>query len=145
MTHTACGCHAQSAQAKPNNKVVLLVDDDVDYLFQQKAGLEAAGFEVLTAEGETPADKILAQRKPDVAVVDLMMENPDGGFALCHRIRKQYPALPIILVSAVNSETGLQFDAGTDRERSWIKADVFLAKPIRFEQLKCEIDRLLEL
>ncbi len=38
----------------------------------------------------------------------------------------------------------MDFDAATDEERSWIKADAMLAKPIRFEQLKREIDRLLK-
>ena len=40
-----------------------------------------------------------------------MMENPDAGFTLCHRIRKQDPSIPVILVTSVNSETGLDFDA----------------------------------
>lgn len=144
MSHTACGCHAHAAKPAPNHKVVLVVDDDPDCLFQQKTWLEGEGFEVLTAEGETPAAKLLAEHQPDLAVVDLMMENPDGGFSLCHQMRKRFPKMPIILVSSVNSVTGMQFDAGTEGERSWIKADVFLAKPIRFEQLKFEIDRLLQ-
>ena len=72
-----------------------------------------------------------------------MMEDPDAGFTLCHHIRKKDPTIPIILVTSVNSETGLDFDMATEEERSWIKADALLAKPIRFEQLKGAIDRLL--
>ena len=82
-------------------------------------------------------------RVPDVVVLDLMMDNMDTGFTLCYHIRKKHPSLPVIMVSSVNHETGLEFDATTDRERSWIKADAFLSKPIRFEQLKTQIDRLL--
>jgi DNA-binding response OmpR family regulator len=142
MTHSH-GSHACQCNAAVDKKVVLLVDDDPDYLFQQKAHLEAAGFEVITAEGEKSAEKLLASRVPDVAVLDLMMENADGGFMLSYHIRKQHPQVPIVLVSAVNSETGLDFDARSDEQRKWIKADAFLAKPIRFEELKREIDRLL--
>jgi hypothetical protein len=50
----------------------------------------------------------------------------------------------VILVTSVNSETGLGFGMATEEERSWIQADAMLAKPIRFEQLKSEIDRLLQ-
>jgi CheY-like chemotaxis protein len=73
-----------------------------------------------------------------------MMEHMDGGFALCYHIKKKNGRIPVILISAVTSETGLEFDAATDEERSWVKADVMLTKPVRFEQLKREIDRLLE-
>lgn len=126
-------------------KKILLVDDDPDFLYQQKLYLERAGFEVITAVGEKQAEEILTQQRPDLCIVDLMMEHADGGFTLCYHIRKKDPKLPLILVTAVTRETGLDFDTATDEERSWIKADVMLAKPIRFEQLKREIDRLLEI
>jgi CheY-like chemotaxis protein len=122
---------------------VLLVDDDDDFLFQHRLQLEAAGFNVIAAQGQQPAEEILARLRPDVAVVDVMMENPDAGFVLCHRIRKKDPSIPVILVTSVNSETGMDFDLATEEDRVWIKADAMLAKPIRFEQLLGEIDRLL--
>ncbi len=127
-----------------SKKTVLLVDDDSDFLFQQRVRLEQAGFEVLAAAGESQAQEILAEKRPDLAVIDVMMENPDGGFTLCHRIHKKDPTIPVILVTSVNTETGLDFDPTTAEERSWIKADAMLTKPIRFEQLMGEIDRLLK-
>jgi CheY-like chemotaxis protein len=127
-----------------NRRTVLLVDDDSDFLFQQRLQLETAGFHVLSAAGADDAERLLDQQRPDLAVVDVMMEHPDAGFTLCHHIRKRDPSIPVILVTSVNSESGLDFDAATGEERSWIKADAFLAKPIRFEQLKREIDRLLK-
>jgi len=80
---------------------------------------------------------------PDIAVIDVMMDNPDSGFVLCYHIRKQDPTLPLILVTSVNSEAGLDFAMATEEERSWIKADALLSKPIRFEQLLGEINRVL--
>jgi CheY-like chemotaxis protein len=128
----------------PNAKpTVLLVDDDSDFLFQQRLQLEAAGFQVISAEGKGKAQEILSRQRPDLAVVDVMMEEPDAGFTLCHAIRKKDPSIAIILVTSVNSDAGLDFDMATEEERSWIKADALLSKPIRFEQLKGEIDRLL--
>lgn len=122
---------------------VLLVDDDSDFLWQQKVQLEAAGFEVRTAVGETEAKAALAARRPDLAVIDVMMDNPDSGFMLCYYIRKQDPTIPLILVTSIVAETGMDFTLSTGPDRGWIRADALLAKPIRFEQLKREIDRLL--
>lgn len=124
-------------------RTVLLVDDDDDFLFQHRLHLETAGFQVLVAHGQKEAEALLARQRPDLAVIDVMMESPDAGFTLCYRIRKQDPTIPVILVTSVNSETGLDFALSTDEQRSWIKADALLAKPIRFEQLKREIDRVL--
>jgi CheY-like chemotaxis protein len=127
-----------------DRKTVLLVDDDSDFLFQQRLQLETAGFHVISAADTKEAERLLDQQRPDLAVIDLMMENPDAGFTLCYHIRKRDPSIPVIMVTSVNSETGFQFDTATEEERSWIRADAFLAKPIRFEQLKREIDRLLK-
>jgi CheY-like chemotaxis protein len=125
-------------------KLILVVDDDVDFLEQQRLQLEAAGFRVITAESRGAAERLLRTEMPDVAIVDLMMEEADGGFTLCYHIRKTKPELPVILVTNVTRETGLEFDAATEEERSWVKADVVLAKPVRVEQLKGEIERLLK-
>jgi len=46
-------------------------------------------------------------------------------------------------VTSIVSETGLDFALASDNDRAWIRADALLAKPIRFEQLRREIDRLL--
>jgi len=123
--------------------LVLLVDDDEDFLFQQRLLLEQAGFEVEALQGQSQAELFLARRRPDVAVVDVMMEHPDAGFVLCHHIRKKDPTIPVILVTSVNSETNLDFDLASQEDRDWIRADALLAKPIRFEQLHREIEHLL--
>lgn len=124
-------------------RTVLLVDDDADFLTQHRVMLEAAGFEVVTAESESQAEAVLERLRPDVAICDLMMENADAGFALCYHIKKKDPTIPVIIVTAVASETGLEFDSRTGEEKSWIKADAFLTKPLRFEQLQREMERLL--
>lgn len=128
---------------KNADKTVLLVDDDVDFLDQQTTLLRAAGYTVITAPSQAKAEEALKTARVDLAIVDLMLENMDGGFALCYHIKKIDPAIPVILVSAVTSETGMDFDAATAEERSWVKADAFLVKPLRFEQLVAQMDRLL--
>ncbi len=126
-----------------HRKTVLLVDDDSDFLFQQRLQLEAAGFQVLSAADSTEAVRLLEQQRPDIAVLDVMMERPDAGFTLCHHIRRRDPSIPVILVTSVSSETGMEFDLASEPARSWIQADALLAKPVRFEQLRRELDRLL--
>ena len=130
--------------ATPENaNTILLVDDDPDFLYRQRVRLEAAGYRVIAAEGESKAEEIMEKETPNVAVIDLMMEQMDGGFTLCRSMKRRHPSMPVILVTSVNNETGMDFDTATRLQRSWILADAFLAKPIRFEQLKTQIDRLL--
>ncbi len=128
-----------------NQKTVLLVDDDPDFRFQQKAQLEARGYRVLEASGYGQALQLLNQHTPDIALVDLMMEQLDAGFTLCYRIKKKNAAIPVVMITSVASETGLEFDAATEEERSWVKADALLTKPVRFEQLEREMKRLLKM
>ncbi len=125
-------------------KKILCVDDDVDLLLQMKMHLEAQGYAVTTAESVSEAEEILKNDMPDLAIVDLMMEHMDGGFVLCFHIKKKNPDIPVIMVTGVTAETGFEFDSATDEERSWLKADVTLAKPVRFEQLTREMARLLK-
>lgn len=123
---------------------ILLVDDDQDFVFQLRSQLEAAGYTVTVANTAKDAVERLSEMRPDMAIVDLMMEKPDVGFTLCYRIKKKDASIPVIMVTSVTSETGLDFDASTKEERSWIKADALLDKPVRFEQLQREMNRLLK-
>jgi DNA-binding response OmpR family regulator len=126
-----------------NNKTILIVDDDIDFLAQMKIHFSEQNFNVIIAEGQKQAEEVLKKQLPDLAIIDLMMEDVDGGFALAYHIKKMNSFVPVIIATAVTSETGMEFDAATEEERSWVKADVFLAKPIRFEQLLREVNRLL--
>ena len=122
---------------------ILLVDDDEDFLFQHRIQLENAGFAVTTASTRAQAETAIAAFTPDLAILDLMMEQHDDGFVLSHHLKRVFPGLPVIMVTAVTSETGLVFDPSSAAERAWVGADALLAKPIRFEQLRREIERVL--
>ncbi|MEN6385086.1 MAG: response regulator [Phycisphaerales bacterium] len=125
------------------DKKILIVDDDTDFIEQLEIMLKQANYSIDKTYSRAEAEEYLQKNKPDLAIVDLMMENTDSGFALCYHIKKKYNNLPVIMVTAVTNETGFQFDAATKEEQTWIRADAFLAKPIRFEQLKRELTRLL--
>lgn len=125
-------------------KRILVVDDDPDLLFQYQVLLKDAGFDVTDADSNEKAKALVAANEFDLAIVDLMMEELDAGFTLCYAIKKKNPAVPVIIVTAVARETGMVFDAVTQEEKSWIKADAMLPKPVRPDQLMREIHRFLK-
>jgi CheY-like chemotaxis protein len=124
--------------------LALVVDDDPDFLDQQEANLKSLGFQVTTACSETGARELLSSRRPDVAVVDLMMENSDAGFALCYHLKQLYPRTPVIMVTSAGSITGYDFESMHEGQRRWVYADAVLSKPMRLEQLKRELARLMK-
>jgi CheY-like chemotaxis protein len=124
-------------------KTILVVDDDTDILEQQKLILGQAGFRVVVCESRKEAEEYISGERPDISIVDLMMETSDAGFVLCHHLKKKYPDAPLIVFTSASAETGIEFDAVTKDERSWIKADVLLHKPARPEQILREVGRLL--
>lgn len=126
-------------------KKILIVDDDIDYLYQLRFHVEKMGFEVVTSESQREAEQLLGTIKPDLAILDLMMENEDSGFILSYKIKRKYPDIPIIIATAVSAETGMSFGINSEQERKWIKADLYLEKGIRPDQLHREIIKLLKL
>lgn len=126
-------------------KNILIVDDDIDYLSQLEYQLMSMGHAVNKANSEKEAEDLIKESSPDLAIIDLMMENKDSGFILSYKMKKKYPELPIIIASAVTSETGLNFGLDTEEDKKWIHADKFLEKGIRKDQLEREINKLLKI
>lgn len=122
---------------------ILLVDDDPDFRLEMKTALQDAGFTVTEAESEQQAYEQAQRKSYDLAIVDLIMENSDSGFTLSYHFKKDYPKMPIIILSSSSSEMDIDFSMESLAERSWIKADMLLNKPLRFEQLLYATQRLL--
>ncbi len=128
-----------------NRKKVLIVDDDIDSLNQLSMYMQNMGFEVVSADSEKEGEQLINQHKPDLAIFDLMMDNKDSGFILSYKFKKKYPDVPVIIATAVSSETGILFELNSEEEKKWIKADLYLEKGIRYDQLKEHIQKLLNL
>jgi CheY-like chemotaxis protein len=124
-------------------KKILVVDDDIDQLDHVELILKAEGYAVIKAQGQKEGEDAILTTIPDLAILDLMMENMDSGFVLCHQIKRLYPDMPVILLTAVKSATGVDFAPRSSGAASWIKADVMLDTPVRPEQLRNEVKRLL--
>lgn len=127
------------------NITVLIVDDDSDYLFQTVTALEKKGYNIITALSQREAEDIMDSVKPDIAIFDLMMEQEDSGFILCYKMKKKYPDVPVIITTAVSRETGLSFSLDTVEDRNWIKADLYLEKGYRQDELDNEIRKILKI
>lgn len=124
-------------------KKILVVDDDPDMLEQVSAILKKAGFEVSVAQGQEEGEEALLLGMPDLAILDLMMEEMDSGFVLAHQVKRLYPKTPVIILTAVTAATGMDFTKGVSAGRDWIKAEALMDKPVRPDQLVNEVRRLL--
>jgi len=127
------------------NKSVLIADDDMDSLTQLSLQMKNMGMIVLEAGTQKEAEEIIEKTKPDLAIFDLMMDNRDSGFILSYKLKKKYPNVPVIIATAVTADTGMMFGLESSEEKSWIKADLYLEKGLRPEQLQMEIKKLLKL
>ena len=82
---------------------ILVVDDDRTQAEEFEVLLRNAGCDVTLAGNGREAMEILRHGKPDVVLTDLDMPEMDG-LELVRAIRREYPALPVILMTAMGSE-----------------------------------------
>jgi two-component system response regulator GlrR len=83
----------------PVNKKILIVDDDPHLLRLLGIRLSAAGYNVESAASAKIALGILKSFQPHMVISDLRMEGMDG-MALFEQIRKQYPHMPVVIMTA---------------------------------------------
>lgn len=124
-------------------KRILVIDDDADILEQVSVILTKEGYEVQCAQGQEAGEEMLLTGKPDLVISDVMMDTMDSGFVICHEVKRLYPGTPVIMLTAVTANTGLDFVPRNDSEQSWVKADQLLHKPVHPRQLKQVVERLL--
>lgn len=123
---------------------ILLVDDDVDFVDAVSLTLLAAGYEVLTAHTASEGLRLVREQPVDIAIIDMMMEEPDAGAMLAeglHR-RPELQDIPIILVTSVTKETGYRVPMETAQERRWLGVEVWLDKPIEPSVLLKKIEEV---
>jgi CheY-like chemotaxis protein len=122
---------------------IFIVDDDEDVLDQLTMILESDGYEVHSATSQAAGEEMLLSIRPQLAIMDVMMEQMDSGFVLCHYLKKIYPDVPVVLLTAVTAATGLSFSSTSAEARKWTKADEILDKPVRSEQVRNVVEKLL--
>jgi CheY-like chemotaxis protein len=118
---------------------VLIVDDDEDF-----AG--AVSTMLKSHAQETDADKAvdrIRQRRPDAVILDVMFpENDTAGFDVARAIRRNFGALPVVLLTAVNNTFPLGF-SNKDRDAAWLPVAEFMEKPVDLNRLCEKVGQLL--
>jgi CheY-like chemotaxis protein len=87
--------------AKPEDKTILVVDDEPDVRQYLAAILEDAGFNVLTAKDGDEALRLIRQHRPDFISLDLIMPRK-SGHKLLYELRKdkELARIPVLIVTA---------------------------------------------
>ena len=121
---------------------VLLVDDDVDLVHMNRLVLQKRGHEVTAAYSAAEARAALQKGRPDIAVLDVMMESMTAGFDLAREVHGLLPDLPMIILSGVHEATGVPFRF--EPEKDWLPVLKFLDKPVEPARLADEIEAVLK-
>lgn len=90
---------AEATDSEHGKGRILLVDDDPGLRRLMALRLESNGYAVDAAGSGKAALGVAAGRQPDLVITDLRMEGMDG-MALFQRLRQEFPALPVIIITA---------------------------------------------
>ena len=115
---------------------VLIVDDSKTELMYLTDLLEKNGMSVRTAENADEAFRRLAEQKPDLILMDVVMPG-QNGFQLTRTISRnpEFADVPIIMCTSKNQET----------DRVWAMrqgARDYITKPVNAAELKAKISAL---
>jgi DNA-binding response OmpR family regulator len=117
--------------------LILIADDDPDILALVSFRLERTGYEVVQARNGEEAVQVALARRPDLAVIDVMMPRIDGYEATRQlRQHEETSRMPIILLTARVQEEDIArgFDAG---------ADDYVKKPFSPQELSSRVQAVL--
>ena len=111
-------------------KKILIVDDDRDVFESMKIVLEAEGYGVEWATNGTEALQKARASRPDLMILDVMMNSDDEGFQVTYAMRqdKDLSSIPIVMVTSVGARTGFSFDK--KRDEDFLPVNEFLEKPV---------------
>lgn len=113
---------------------ILVVDDEIRYQHLLRVNLESEGYEISTAGDGEQAIEMIANRRPDMVILDVMMPRLDG-YSTCERIR-QFSSVPIIMLTGKAEED--------DRVRGLnAGADDYVAKPFSATELVARVRAVL--
>lgn len=119
------------------NLEIALVEDEKTIAANYKDALQRVGYRVTLYSNRSEAIAAFKQRLPDLAIIDVGLEDEyEGGFDLCRELRAMAPQLPIVFLTARDSELdeiiGLK-----------LGADDYLTKHISLNQMMARISALL--
>ena len=127
---------------------ILVIDDDADFVDAVTPILQSALYDVISAANPAEGKQKILKEKPDLILLDIMMDSLFDGFSLCNDIKtskefKEVKDTPIIFVSAVKEMTGSRFHFKSE-EQGLVGPDDYIDKPVKPDDLITRIERLLQ-
>jgi CheY-like chemotaxis protein len=132
------------------SKKILIVDDDRDLVASLAKVLKGNGYEVAAAHTGADGLKALLAERPDLVLLDVMMETDTAGFEAADLIRsrrgtsryRDFRDVPIVILTAINQVTNSRFSL--DPKESFLPGtNEFLTKPVDLDELLAKIARAL--
>lgn len=118
-----------------DQKTILLAEDQVNINRLIAAKLNREGFRVIQAYDGEEAIRLLLNQEVDLALLNLMMPQLDGGQVL-RRVRSAGKTIPVIIFSVKNRESDLQYCLQ-------LGADDYLVKPFELDDLFRRVKKLI--
>jgi CheY-like chemotaxis protein len=122
---------------------VMIVDDDPDFHEWVRSFLQEAGYTIVSAYSEREGLDLARRQRPDVILVDIIMQTTTDGFDFCREARHD-PELkhtPLLGVSAIEKVIGVPYPP--DMDPSLFPVDAYLSKPVTPEKLLEELKKLI--
>ena len=118
---------------------ILVVDDDPDVVEACRLVLEKEGHEVSEAGNLEDARTAVQAVKPDLLILDVMMEQADDGMVLAQSLRRDGVKTPILMMTSVGRVSGMAIG----KDEDLVPVDVFLEKPVSPATLIAKVNELL--
>ena len=122
---------------------ILLVDDDADVVARNEAALKASGHTVVTARTTAEALAAIRANATDAVVLEAMLDGALAGFDLARTLAREYPLLPVIMLTRVDEYISDWDRAKQDRDDGWIPVQRFMEKPVDPAVVVYEVEHVL--
>lgn len=116
------------------NKTILVIDDDPDIRFFCSTVLGGAGYRVLTADSGESGLEMAQTEKPDLVILDIIMEHLDSGYRVAQALGR---GVPVILFSSILNESDQVFDPND------LPVSAVVSKPISPKVLRDTVNKIL--
>lgn len=118
---------------------ILVVDDDPDVVEACRLVLEREGYDVSEANNRVDGMAVIAKVKPDLIILDVMMDQPDDGIVMAQKLHFEGDRTPILMLTSISKVIGQEFGADKDI----VPVAVFCEKPIEPAVLVSKVKELL--
>ncbi len=127
---------------------ILVIDDDPDFIEAVTPVLKSALYDVASVSSPAEVRQKLFDEKPDLIILDIMMDSLFDGFSVCHAVKtapdyKAFHKVPILMVSAVKEVTGTRFPITKD-DPGMAGPDEYMDKPVKPADLLARIEQMLK-